>query len=213
MIRRPVNVVGAMGGCTRGDQYVQSTAHRRSFYQQQQRGGGGGGSERRLPDAPSDGVIRSSSLQHPVASQLSNHHHIINRSVSTGGVADSPSKTSNGIRSLKKTVRFDAEDDEATDEASTEPSDTGWMTLASCSKDGAGWDWLMGRQESRESAARDSGVETLTSGEGDTITPYDHKSDKVNKQERGIKNGRKQQQKKMKKIKGCYTTVARLCYR
>ena len=175
----------AAEGGIRGDQVKMmnsSTAQRRSFYHQR-------GPERRLPDAPyySDGVIRSTSLQHSPASHLlgssgpysNRYHNAINRSHSSSGVE------SNSIRhhNLKKTVRFDAEDDCG----DNDDDDGTWMTGSS--KDSAGWDWLLttkpstaasGRQESRESAARDSGVETLTSGEGElSVTPYDLKFNKV----------------------------------
>lgn len=188
MMRRPEG--GFSWDQVRSSSRSSATApQRRSFYQQR-------GPERRLPDAPyyADGVIRSASLQHSPAAHLlgygtsgggggldigQRYHHVINRSHSSG-VVDSASIRQQHHH-LKKTVRFDAEDEEDED-------DGAWMT--SSSKDSAGWDWLLsatpsgtsssavlsgttGRQESRESAARDSGVETLTSGEGELTTAYD----------------------------------------
>lgn len=160
---------------------ASSAPERRSFYQQR------GAQERRLPEAPfADGVIRSASLQHHsvAASQhLGVHHYGINRSHSSSGV-DCPS-VHQMARSLKKTVRFDADDD----------ADDDWMTSSKDSSN-AGWDWLLtgGRQESKESTARDSGVETLTSGEGELGSslghhqhPYDlHKSKVSTKSKREV---------------------------
>lgn len=147
------------------------------------------------------------------------HHSQLNRSSSSGG-RPSPSKavanataapTSPGnVRHLKKTVRFDNDEDDPTP-APQPSSGVANVQKSSASRANAGpslaanglvqssetktWDWLMkghgNRQESRESAARDSGVETLTSGEdvvvphSSTAThhkhPYDHRSNhKVN---------------------------------
>ena len=114
-------------------------------------------------------------------------------------------------RQLKKTVRFDAHDDELLDDTVAINNQSNglirdWASLESAAsgttanrangtrKNGKGaggatrrgagheleeqvdWMWL-GRQDSRESAARDSGVDTLTSGEEviNHIAPYDLK--------------------------------------
>ena len=114
-------------------------------------------------------------------------------------------------RQLKKTVRFDAHEDELLDDAVIINNQSnglvrGWVSLEGAvsgtpangangaPKNGKGaggagrkaasheleeqvdWMWL-GRQDSRESAARDSGVDTLTSGEEviNHIAPYDLK--------------------------------------
>uniref|UniRef100_A0A0P6D099 Regulating synaptic membrane exocytosis protein n=1 Tax=Daphnia magna TaxID=35525 RepID=A0A0P6D099_9CRUS len=233
-----VGRLGVGGGGTRAAAAAAAdcSAQRRSFFQQR-------GQERRLPDAPSDGVIRSASLQHHPSSSMSssssmmavsaagtatlssstsaigtNHIHnqrqynSLNRSMSSssGGcltaLPTSSSKSNlaasnnnNTIRQLKKTVRFDADDEPAATPAATASSSTalpsrtlkanGLMRSessllastadASWKGDNKTWDWLMKghntssadhrhrhhHQDSRESAGRDSGVETLTSGE------------------------------------------------
>lgn len=233
-----VGRLGVGGGGTRAATAAAAdcSAQRRSFFQQR-------GQERRLPDAPSDGVIRSASLQHHPSSSMSssssmmavsaagtatlssstsaigtNHIHnqrqynSLNRSMSSssGGcltaLPTSSSKSNlaasnnnNTIRQLKKTVRFDADDEPAATPAATASSSTalpsrtlkanGLMRSessllastadASWKGDNKTWDWLMKghntssadhrhrhhHQDSRESAGRDSGVETLTSGE------------------------------------------------
>lgn len=232
-----VGRLGVGGGGTRAAAAAAAadcSAQRRSFFQQR-------GQERRLPDAPSDGVIRSASLQHHPSSSMSssssmmavsaagtatlssstsaigtNHIHnqrqynSLNRSMSSssGGcltaLPTSSSKSNlaasnnnNTIRQLKKTVRFDADDEPAATPAATASTALPSRTLkanglmrsessllastadASWKGDNKTWDWLMKghntssadhrhrhhHQDSRESAGRDSGVETLTSGE------------------------------------------------
>lgn len=192
-----------------GDQYMyravptdeeESSTRRRNLFQ-------------RPIGADGTGVIRSASLQHhptPLnfmpagvtttssASAIgtnhihhhhNNHHHLgLNRSSSTG---DGPSKPANLARNFKKTVRFDADEDltAQSTSTSTSPQVLAANGLAQ-SSDNKTWDWLMkghnSRQESRDSAARDSGVETLTSGEDVVVSahhqkhhPYDHRA-KVN---------------------------------
>ena len=101
-------------------------------------------------------------------------------------------RSSNGGQ-LKKTVRFDADDelDDGLPLDVHETFDLGWTTLGQDSE----WPCL-GRQESRESTARDSGVDTLTSGEeviSNSVFPYDiqlkvcpHKKSNLVRQTKGI---------------------------
>lgn len=198
---------GGVGGSFvgSGESSIQRRNHFQRSQQQHQL-------DRRLTDAPSDGVIRSASLQHhPLSSSMSSsnfmasvataaaavpggvtttssasaigtnhiHHPLsLNRSSSSG--CQPTSKTTAGnIRHLKKTVRFDADED---DPVQSQPVNTTTNSPAALaanglaqSSDNKTWDWLMkghNRQESRDSAARDSGVETLTSGEDVIVLPH-----------------------------------------
>lgn len=126
------------------------------------------GSERHLPDAP--GVMRSASLQnnahhqrhHQRGDAYGNHSCQINRSSSSGATvsfsAEPAAVGSKPARQLKKTVRFDADDDAPVEQPSNAQAST--VAVTSTANDERTWDWWR-RQES----SRDSGVETLTSSE------------------------------------------------
>jgi len=287
-----VGRLGVVGGGTSVDSAsamaAECTAQRRSFFQQR-------GQERRLPDAPSDGVIRSASLQHHPSLSMSssssmmavsagttalssstsaihgtNHihhrnqrHHSLNRSmsnssgvacISSSSIPTSASKSTiaggnnnnNTIRQLKKTVRFDADEDEPATTTAAAATTTTTTTIsssalpsrnlkangllrsessllasstvadASWKGDNKTWDWLMKghsdgdsfrhhHQDSRESAGRDSGVETLTSGEDVVIVvprskhhsaSHDQHRPKVKQQRLPPTTGEKKQTKK-----------------
>ena len=137
-----------MANDRRHDSSATLQQRRNSFHQR--------GPERRLPDAPY-ADMRSESLQ----SSSSEPMRPINSANNSRG------------RHLKKTVRFDADDEldelnarnNSLDNESSFVNDLGWMTLASNRQNDDDWTWH--RQGSRDSdrAARDSGVDTLTSGE------------------------------------------------
>ena len=187
--KKSINVAYRGGGGGGGTD-ASITAQRRSHFHQR------GQQERRLPDAPSDGVIRSASLQHhppPLlmaaagATQSAStsailgtnhiHHHHNHHQHSLSRSSSGPS-TKTPVRHLKKTVRFDNDEGPVAAVVPPPPPPPTLPSTNGLADNNKTWDWLMKgslttdeRSQRLESAGRDSGVETLTSGE-DAIAPH-----------------------------------------
>ena len=188
--KKSINVAYRGGGGGGGTD-ASITAQRRSHFHQR------GQQERRLPDAPSDGVIRSASLQHhppPLlmaaagATQSAStsailgtnhiHHHHHNHHQHSLSRSSSGPSTKTPVRHLKKTVRFDNDEGPVAAVVPPPPPPPTLPSTNGLADNNKTWDWLMKgslttdeRSQRLESAGRDSGVETLTSGE-DAIAPH-----------------------------------------